>query len=179
MSGSRDEAARALVVLRRRIDEHFEAAYDRSQDEMRCGRGCDACCYVRLSVFSIEAQGIERSLAELAQRAPALRERVRRQADDPAAAEHCPMLVDGACAIYDDRPLICRSHGLPIALDGDHEGEVHWCELNFVDAAPPSASVLRLEAVNKPLSVMALMWDEQATRIDLACLARASGTGAE
>jgi uncharacterized protein len=172
MSASRDDAAGALVLLRRRIDEHFDAAQRRSPQDMSCGRGCDSCCHVRLSVFSIEAPRIEAALRELSTRAPAVRERVRQQADDPKVADRCPMLVDGGCAIYAERPIICRSHGLPIALDGEDSGEVHWCSLNFENAAPPSSSVLRLEAVNKPLSVMALMWDGKGTRIDLAALAR-------
>ena len=81
------------------------------------------------------------------------------------------MLVDGRCAIYDARPLICRSHGLPVALEAEGAGELHWCELNFRDEPPPSASVLRLEAVNQPLAVMALMWDGAGERVDLATLA--------
>jgi uncharacterized protein len=180
VSGSRSEAAEALVVLRRRIDAHFDGARRRSPRDMQCGRGCDSCCHVRLSVFSIEARRIEAALCELSTRDPDLRLRVRRQADDPKARDHCPMLVDGACAIYDERPVICRSHGLPIGLEGDDGApEVHWCSLNFEDADPPAASVLQLDAVNKPLSVMALMWDGRGERVDLAALALAQDEPAD
>jgi uncharacterized protein len=180
VKGSRSEAADALVVLRRRIDEHFEQAHRRSPRDMRCGRGCDSCCHARLSVFAVEAARIEAALCELSTRAPAVRERVRLQADDPSLEDRCPMLVDGACAIYADRPVICRSHGLPIALeDDDGAMEVHWCTLNYVDADPPAASVLRLDAVNKPLSVMALMWDGRGDRVELTALARGRTDDAE
>jgi uncharacterized protein len=170
----RDDAAAALHLLRQRVDAHFEGAQRRTPEQMSCARGCHECCHVRLSVFSIEARPIEEALVELSHADPEIRARVRHQADDPRAADRCPMLVDGCCAVYDARPLICRSHGLPIALDGEHAGEVHWCELNFRDEAPPAASILRLEAVNGPLAVMALMWDGRGERIDLADLARSS-----
>ena len=41
-------------------------------------------------------------------------------------------MLDGQCAIYEARPLICRTHGLAIGVDGglDH------CPLNF-EKEPP------------------------------------------
>ena len=68
-------------------------------------------------MFAVEAAPIRDALAELAVRDPPLRARVRQQADDPAHADRCALLVDGRCAVYDARPLICRSHGLPIAAE--------------------------------------------------------------
>lgn len=169
----RRQAGQALVVLRARVDEHFDAALRRSPGAMRCRAGCDQCCHVRLSVFQIEAARISRALSELARFDPDLRSQIRRQADDPEHGQSCPMLVDGTCAIYEDRPLICRSHGLPVATE-DEAGnvEISGCPLNFTEQSPPPQSVLRLEAVNRPLSVMSRMWDPEAERIELADLAR-------
>jgi Fe-S-cluster containining protein len=169
----RDEATSALVVLRRRVDAHFDEAAERSPDQLHCRSGCDRCCHVRLSVFWVEAEGILHALARLAETDPELRQRVREQADDPQHADRCTMLVDGRCAIYDVRPLICRSHGLPIAVeDDDGSYDVRWCELNYTDASPPPDSTLRLDAVNRPLAVMARMFDGHGDRVDLAALAR-------
>jgi Fe-S-cluster containining protein len=172
VSSDREEAAKALVVLRGRVDAHFDRAMDRSPGQMRCGEGCHQCCHVRLSVFWVEAEGVIRALARLAQTHPDLRARIRSQADDPAHADRCAMLVDGRCAIYEERPLICRSHGLPIAVEDDAGSyDVDWCELNYPSAAPPPESTLRLDALNRPLAVMARMFDEHGDRIELAALA--------
>lgn len=168
-SEARRQASEALVVLRARVDDHFDQALSRSADAMQCRAGCDQCCHVRLSVFSVEAARISRVLSELSRRDPDLRQKIRERAKDPRFAHSCPMLIDSRCAIYDERPLICRSHGLPVA----HAGETHWCELNFVNTAPPKASVLRLDAVNQPLSVMARMWDGAGERVELEDLATA------
>lgn len=173
--GVRDHARAALVVLRRRVDEHFEAALSRSPGQMQCRAGCSRCCHHRFGVFEVEAHRVRAALARLARADPGLRERVRQQADDPATHHHCALLVDDRCAVYDERPLICRTHGLPTRVreSGEGHGSLQGCPLNFTSSEPPAASVLELAAVNAPLSVMARMWDGHGSRVALEELARA------
>ncbi|MCX4244422.1 YkgJ family cysteine cluster protein [Paraliomyxa miuraensis] len=167
---ARDHAGAALLILRRRVDDHFTAAKARSPGAMQCRTGCAACCHQRFGVFEIEAHRVRVALARLARADPALRERVRRQAGDPGAAHHCALLVDDRCTIYEERPLICRGHGLPTRVPG--EG-LQGCPLNFTTEDPPAQSVLDLSAVNAPLSVMARMWDGEGHRVALSDLAAA------
>lgn len=170
-----------LVQLRARVDAHFEAAVARSPSSFRCAEGCDACCHQRFSVFEVEAAPVREALARLAVDDPALRQRVADQGAD-ADLEHCALLVDGRCAVYEQRPMICRSHGLPVAVPDpspapeDPPGTlvVDRCPLNFTDAPPPRDSVLILDAVNRPLSVLAELWSSGAPRVGLAALARAT-----
>ncbi len=164
----RDDAGAALVQLRRRLAGHFDAARARTPEAFACRPGCARCCGVRFGVFSVEADRVAAALRELGERAPAQRERVRAQALDPAHTA-CALLLDDRCSIYDERPLICRSHGLPVRS----AGRVEVCPLNFVQREPPSASVLELDALNAPLSVLARMWEPDAPRIELADLAAA------
>lgn len=184
---TRDELAATLVQLRARVDDHFDRAVARSPAAFRCASGCDACCHVRIGVFAVEAGQIRRALADLADTDPALRARVRAQADDPAHQDRCALLVDGRCAVYAERPLICRSHGLPVATpdpaDPTGKLQLDHCPLNFQDGPPPRASILRLDAVNQPLAMLATLWTrtesapdrspESGDRIALADLARA------
>jgi hypothetical protein len=170
VTDDRTHAGAALVQLRAKVDAHFAAAARTSGGQMRCGPGCTACCRARPSVLGVEADRIAAALARLD---PALRERVRAQADDPARAEWCALLVDGRCSVYDERPLLCRSHGLPLAaVDERGAATVDWCPLNFTEAAPPAAAVLRTDAVLAPLGVLARMWDGRERWVDLAELAR-------
>ncbi|HWB79368.1 MAG TPA: YkgJ family cysteine cluster protein [Nannocystaceae bacterium] len=167
---SKGDAEVALVQLRRRVDDHFGAAVARTPDAFACREGCARCCGVRFGVFAVEADRIRGALARLD---ATLRERVRVQADDPSHTA-CALLVDDRCSVYDERPLICRSHGLPVQhRDDDGHAHVEVCPLNFVDATPPPASVLVLDALNAPLGVLARMWDGAGERIELAELARA------
>lgn len=172
---ARDHAGAALVVLRRRVDDHFAAALDRSPGQMQCRDGCSRCCHQRFGVFEVEAHRVRAALARLSRSDPERRERVRRQADDATAMHHCALLVDDRCAVYDERPLICRTHGLPTRIPaehGEHGESLQGCPLNFTSGDPPAASVLALAAVNAPLSVMARMWDGHGTRVPLDALAR-------
>jgi hypothetical protein len=162
-----------LVTLRTRVDAHFDAAVARTPEGFACRAGCDQCCQ-RFSVFEVEAAPIRRALAELEAKAPALRQQIREQGRDPHATA-CALLVDGLCSVYAERPLICRSHGLPVAVPDPDEPDgallVDHCPLNFREVAPPRASVLVLEAVNRPLAVLAELDSPGAARVALADLA--------
>jgi hypothetical protein len=166
-ASDREHAGAALVVLRRRVDAHFEAAVLRSPEQFRCAPGCDMCCEAGLGVFGIEADRIRAALSDLGARDPATRARVRAQGLAAHERDRCALLVDGRCSVYADRPLLCRSHGLPVI---GPDAEVRGCPLNFTTAEPPPGSVLELHAVDAPLSVMARMWDG-AKRVPLAVLA--------
>jgi Fe-S-cluster containining protein len=81
------------------------------------------------------------------------------------------MLVDQRCAVYDARPLICRSHGLGVVERAG--AAAAWCELNYTGAPPPRASLLHLEGLNAPLAMAAALWEAGAPRIGLHELAGA------
>jgi len=185
------ELRAALVQLRSRVDDHFETATRRTPEAYACAEGCETCCHQRFSVFEVEAVPVREALAELAETDPVLRQRVREQATDPDHSDRCALLVDGRCAVYAARPMICRSHGLPVAIRGaDGETELDCCPLNFrgdreverppggtrrFSPTPPPASILRLDAVNQPLALLAELWREASgpapLRVDLAQLA--------
>lgn len=166
------ELRQVLVQLRRRIDGHFEQAVARTPSGFACREGCWGCCRPRFSVFEIEAVGIREALEQIAQTDPELRERLREQGRVDALG-HCALLVDGRCSVYEQRPVICRSHGLAVAItDEDGEVGVAHCELNYVGVEVPRPSVLMLEAVNRPLGVMAEMWVVGGGRVGLDALAR-------
>lgn len=100
--------------------------------QVTCGAGCFSCCKTRLSVFPLEAEAIRRGAAALgADVVPKLRERLEN--DSGPLASYCAFLVEGACTIYEDRPLLCRIHGLPNASTTYPPGIVDVCELNFTD----------------------------------------------
>lgn len=111
-----------LIELRSKVEafhRRVETAYPQS---LVCRRGCDACCRVDLSVFPVEAEPIRAVLSKLP--LDLLKAIEHRRATD----QHCVFLVGGECAVYDERPIICRSQGLPLQLE-DHSRTA--CEFNF------------------------------------------------
>ncbi|OGQ99483.1 MAG: hypothetical protein A2521_00860 [Deltaproteobacteria bacterium RIFOXYD12_FULL_57_12] len=113
-----EETARLLAMLGGRI---------------RCRPGCDDCCR-DFSVLPLEAARIDLASAGLP-----LETQIAIRANAAKPGDHCPFLIDHLCAIYDARPLICRTHGLPIAhIDPAQQTiEVSVCPLNF----PPEAEL--------------------------------------
>jgi uncharacterized protein len=177
-----------LVRLRTRVDQHFAQAVARTPTQFACRPGCETCCHQRFSVFEVEAAHIRDALALLDRSDPDLRQRVRERGLDPQLRA-CALLVDGRCTVYEQRPLICRSHGLPIGVrESDEPGSalrIDHCPLNFRDQPAdhepgphgdrgiPRASVLVLDAINQPLAVLAELSAPGQPRVDLAQLAAA------
>lgn len=159
---SKEALHQHLVVLRAKVDDHFDAAVARSPGQMQCQAGCSECCQAGFGVFGVEAEPMRLALGRLE---VTLRDRIRAQGRDEGLS-HCALLVDGRCSVYEARPLICRSMGAPVRVDD----RTDVCRLNFTGRAAPPESVLRLEALNQPLAVMAEMWDG-GSRVSLADLA--------
>ena len=136
-------------ALRRETDSRAGELESLHCEHLTCKPGCHQCC-VNLSVFPVEFHAI---LEELRQLASAAELQL-----DPHAT--CAFLEQGRCRIYECRPLICRTHGLPVAflnMDGEEpEMSVSFCPLNFVDAEEDELSfgpgnVLDIDDLNMKL----------------------------
>ena len=103
------------------------AAHD---GRLRCRAGCSGCCSDDLNVFELEADLI-------ASRHPDVLEH---EAPHPEGA--CAFLDgEGRCRVYDVRPYVCRTQGLPLRwIEEDDDGEIvearDVCPLNE-DGGPP------------------------------------------
>jgi hypothetical protein len=156
-----------LDPLYRRVDEFTRAAADGQPGALACREGCTPCCEVDLSVFPIEAERVRMALAAL----PA---DVRHAAADRARRGcHCCLLdpATGHCVVYPARPLICRTHGLAILVDG----RVDRCPLNYRDQPPRRRHVLDLDRVNQPLALADHLAGGRGERVRLADVATRDG----
>ena len=87
-------------ALRRAVADNAERGAEMAK--IQCRRGCAFCCHVTVVVTPLEAIRLARRDASRG-RAPA-------QAGDATVRfAPCPLLVDGACSVYDIRPFACRS----------------------------------------------------------------------
>jgi Fe-S-cluster containining protein len=106
----------------------FEAGLsDTSRALSQCKKGCSQCCHVDLSVFRIESDAIREWLKGLSEEK---RNKLRELWKRPVEKGHCEFLYDGACSIYEARPLICRTQGLPLRFHEGGQTYVDVCPLN-------------------------------------------------
>ena len=88
----------------------------------------------------------------LAQRPASEAEVIRQRAREATPDGPCPLLENGRCLLYAARPLICRTHGLPILIREEGQNRVDFCPLNFTgyDSLPGTA-LIDLERLNQVL----------------------------
>jgi uncharacterized protein len=149
-----------LGELYRKVDATFARANARHRPRMACGSGCDDCCRQTISVTGVEAGLLQGALAALPPEVK--RALTARAALAAEAAGSCPALDDrGACAVYEARPLACRTQGMPLRL-GPQPGVrslpvVQACAKNFVGhdlSGLDAASVLDMRTLGNVLNAL-------------------------
>jgi Fe-S-cluster containining protein len=109
-------------VLLSEIEQHTAFLEDMHNKHMKCKNGCDLCC-IDFSIFPIEFHFILNEIKNEDQK-PDLEEK--------SENEICAFLKNHSCTIYNHRPIMCRTHGLPLLYaNDDGEFELSACELNF------------------------------------------------
>lgn len=114
-------------------------------DQLTCSAGCSSCC-TAITIFPVEAAAMEEALQSLPEWQAA---EIRRHAAEHADGERCPLLLNHHCLLYKARPIICRTHGLPIIYTTDGHRQSDCCPRNMHDGATLSgASVVDLDTLN-------------------------------
>jgi Fe-S-cluster containining protein len=144
------------ISVLERADEFFRDVAASQPQSLQCGRGCSLCCYGLFEIGSgdvpLLAEGLEKlhhkrrtmiigRAREIVSSSahPDLRDCTPAEKEaffDRTASTPCPNLNErGECLMYEHRPLVCRTFGLPLR-DGDrYIGDI--CELNFREASQP------------------------------------------
>ncbi len=108
--------------LVKEIDLEAERLSKMHRNHLQCKNGCDLCC-MDYNIFPVEFYAIYESLKSK-NAAPKTTKKLDKNT--------CAFLKDHSCAIYEHRPVICRTHGLPLLyMNDDNEWELSNCELNF------------------------------------------------
>ena len=141
-------ALEMYAELRERIDARVGEVERAHEGQLECRPGCVGCC-VNLTVFPVEYFSMVERLGEAGIRG------LNRHVESA-----CAFLEEGLCQIYWARPVICRTHGLPVAFLNDDaetpEMSVSFCPRNFARATPESLdfnaeNTLDLDALNGEL----------------------------
>lgn len=134
-----------LEELTRKVDAFFARVAVRHGTDMQCETGCSDCCHVRLTITAVEAEGIRAHVTTWS-------DEQRRKLAAPGPADRCAALdAAGRCRIYLARPLVCRSHGVPVRLRRGGLPVVESCHRNFTRTTPDPDCVLDQETLSATL----------------------------
>ncbi|HJV66063.1 MAG TPA: YkgJ family cysteine cluster protein [Geomonas sp.] len=138
------------LALVSRVDELCSRTQTSFADQIACHPGCDACCR-HLSIFAVEAAALREALCALPETEA---QSIRRKAA-AAPQGRCPLLHDGLCLLYQARPIICRTHGLPLLISREGAKSVDFCPDNFRGLSSiPGSAVIDLERLNEMLAAI-------------------------
>ena len=147
------------ATLCRYCDSFFSFVRKQYGSDMACGKGCSACCELH-SVCGLEAYAVAVCLAKKS--LPRTQKRKNRS--------RCALCVNGRCLAYPARPVICRTHGVPLLLDKG-KTVASSCGLNFAGrdlAGLPRSHVLDTTVVTGNLIRLNMAFCMAAGRRDLA-----------
>ena len=128
-----------------RVDALCREIRDVLSGRITCSEGCSSCC-TAITLFPVEAAALNAALEALpTDQQMAIRRHVAEHAD----GERCPLLEHHRCLLYAARPIICRTHGLPIIYSEGSQRKTDCCPLNTIeDESVPGAAVIDLDRLN-------------------------------
>lgn len=92
-----------LINFYKEVDKLTYKLSERHKSRINCKAGCFSCCVDNITVFAVEAEFIKQNNVNLLKSEP------------PHSEGLCAFLNDkGECRIYEHRPYVCRTQGLPL-----------------------------------------------------------------
>jgi Fe-S-cluster containining protein len=141
-----------------RVDELCTRITNDCADDIRCRKGCDSCCR-HFSIFWVEAVNLANVLKDMpSKRSSFLRSKAQASLD----YDVCPLLDEGVCALYSVRPIICRTHGLPIITRDGATQTIDFCPENFNQIESlPGHLIIDIDQLNNTLAAINALFVSQ------------------
>ncbi len=158
-----DQSIQEYRRLRGEVDLTSARVSEIHAERMHCGKGCCGCCD-NLSVWPVEFYSILDEIRAFEWEVPAFNEQAA-----------CGFLKEGLCSIYPFRPMICRTHGLPLVYWHDETDPPGWgvmfCEKNFAESDDiefTPENVINMDEVNEKLARANAAFIEERADLGLA-----------
>ena len=131
-----------------KVDQLCEGITTLLGDALTCHAGCSSCC-ISISVFPVEAAAMIEAAGMLP---PEQYKLLKQRLSSKEEGDRCPLIVSDRCLLYQARPIICRTHGLPILITEAAGRRVDVCPLNCVGMERiPGEALIDLERLNSLL----------------------------
>lgn len=112
MTNYSDDILNALEQFYKALNDQIHLIEENNKGRINCKKGCFSCCKDNLEVFGVEAAFIQNKESDFLKY-------------NTAHAEGMCAFLDntGACRIYESRPFVCRTHGVPISYLTEENNE--------------------------------------------------------
>jgi uncharacterized protein len=132
-----------------KLDAHEAKLLTKYGEFIRCEKGCAQCCILE-SVFPVDAFAVYSAVAS------GFIDPESIKSDETSG--RCVFLKEGLCSIYSVRPVICRTHGYPVLVDG----KADFCPENFKSLKSiDSEYILDLENLNRALASINIIFQKE------------------
>jgi len=143
--------------LIRKTDLFCADLVQKFDNRLQCRPGCALCCSRDIDVLPVEFYFL-RSCA-------AVSDAVKLPGNSSRQQDACSFLRRNHCAVYACRPIICRTHGLPLLIRSEEGEQRDCCPLNAETLGLDTLActdLIDLETLNTLLSAVNLLFCKQA-----------------
>jgi Fe-S-cluster containining protein len=120
---------RNYQALLNKVDKFSSQIIEKYRKHISCGYGCSDCCQQKLNLLPLEYSFLREGFACLPE---SMKKGVRnRAAQGLGDYTSCLLLDQGACLLYERRPILCRTHGLPLFIMEEDKARRDCCPKNF------------------------------------------------
>ncbi len=143
-----------------RVDQICREIETAFAPSIACHAGCNGCCR-HISLFPVEAAALTAAVGSLP---PDQASHVRARALGTSPDGPCPLLENGRCLLYEARPIICRTHGLPVLTLREGKKTVDFCPKNFLGIRSlPGTAVIDLDRLNTTLAAIDTLFVQESS----------------
>lgn len=174
-----DRINKKYIDITELIQKEFSRNVSKYGGKIRCSKGCSQCCSQIFRITKTDAHFIQKHMKHLPED---IRNNIKDKAKNYLAElsskkdeansnngeyfskpkMNCPALdEDGACMIYEGRPVICRRFGPPV-YDYKNPGNLFACELNFINGE----EIIDDELIPSQ-TIIGANWDELKTEFNI------------
>ncbi len=110
------------ILFLEKLDRLCAGVNSYFSENIKCRPGCSDCCMAGLELFPVEAFCISQHITT--------------HQSTPHKTDRCVFLKDSMCTIYEYRPVVCRTQGLPLVYRDEESDsfELSVCEKNFTES---------------------------------------------
>jgi len=143
-----------------RVDALCRGIQDALSTRITCSKGCSGCC-TAITLFPVEAAALNAALEALPDEQ---RTAIRQHVAENSGGERCPLLKDHCCLLYAARPIICRTHGLPIIFTEGNQRKIDCCPRNLGEneQVVSGSTIIDLDKLNTLLVAVNALFISQA-----------------